>query len=360
MPPKTSSAPNRDEDDSSESGTQEPTDAAGAGEGSSTRASPDAGILPPAPAGGAADVGEFMRAMTAMMETFSRQIVTTPGVASATPMSLPRPRLSVPTPTYAGYSDGKSVHDFLQDLDAYVAALGASEETALVQIVPIALTGDASRWRRLQRPFLSMADFRTRFREEFLPPDYEMRIRDELANRTQHPDESLLEYVRAFQELYSRAEPSASDAEKVARAIQRCHPRFTAYLRGRDFADLEALAREARTVQAGLLAELQYRPPPRAEESLEPRCAWAGRAADTHIESRTAYTAVAERGHGVTITPRALDPFAYEKRRRAANANSARVQTRGGGAVVNHRRGATGHDSRGNHDSPRFATDEVS
>ncbi|KAM7281503.1 uncharacterized protein ISCGN_006091, partial [Ixodes scapularis] len=325
MPPKTRSTPNRDEDDSSESGTQEPTDAAGAGEGSSTRASPDAGILPPAPAGGAADVGEFMRAMTAMMETFSRQIATTPG-----------------------------------DLDAYLAALGASDETALVQIVPIALTGDASRWRRLQQPFLSMADFRTRFREEFLPPDYEMRIRDELANRTQQPDESLVEYVRALQELYSRAEPSTSDAEKVARAIRQCHPRFKAYLRGRDFADLEALAREARTVQAGLLAELQYRPPPRAEESLEPRCAWAGRAADTHIESRTAYTAVAERGHGVTITPRALDPFAYEQRRRAANANSARVQTRRGGAVVNHRRGATGHDSRGNHDSPRFATDEVS
>ncbi|KAG0413297.1 hypothetical protein HPB47_009558 [Ixodes persulcatus] len=105
------------------------------------------------------------------METFSRQIATVPGVASAAPTSLPRPRLYVPTPTYAGYSDGTSVHDFLQDLDAYVAALGASDETALVQIVPIALTSDASLWRRLQRPFLLMADFRTRFREEFSPPD---------------------------------------------------------------------------------------------------------------------------------------------------------------------------------------------
>ncbi|KAG0413298.1 hypothetical protein HPB47_009559 [Ixodes persulcatus] len=141
-----------------------------------------------------------------------------------------------------------------------------------------------------------------------------MRIRDEVANHTQHPDESLVEYVRALQELYSRAEPSASDAEKVARAIRQCHPRFKTYLRGRDFADLEALAREARTVQAGLLAELQYHPPPRAEESLEPRCTWGGRAADTHIESRTAYTAVAERGHGVAIMPRALDHFAYEQR----------------------------------------------
>ncbi|KAG0410095.1 hypothetical protein HPB47_012788 [Ixodes persulcatus] len=66
----------------------------------------------------------------------------------------------------------------------------------------------------MQRPFLSMADFRARFTEEFLPPDYEMRIRDELASRTQHPEESLVVYIRALQELYSRAEPTASGAEK--------------------------------------------------------------------------------------------------------------------------------------------------
>ncbi|KAM7281238.1 uncharacterized protein ISCGN_006318, partial [Ixodes scapularis] len=285
---------------------------------SGSRAPPETGTSPPAsPATeGVLDAGELMRAMTRMMDAMSRQMGTAPSVASAAPLPMPRPRLSVPTPTYSGYSDGKSVHDFLQDLDAYVTALGASDATALLQIVPIALTGDAARWRRLQTPFQSMADFRARFREEFLPPDYEMRIRDELASRTQHPDESLVEYIRALQELYSRAEPSAPNAEKVARAIRQCHPRFKAYLRGRDFADLEALAREARTVQAGLLAELQYRPPPRAEESLEPGCAWTGRAADGYVESQTAYVAVADRGNGGAIPPRALDPFGFEQRRR--------------------------------------------
>ncbi|CAN7974832.1 unnamed protein product, partial [Ixodes persulcatus] len=294
-----------------------------------------------------------MRAMTRMMDAMSRQMGTAPSVASAVPLSMTRPRLNVPTPTYSGYSDGKSVHDFLQDLDAYVTALGASDVTALLQIVPIALTGDAARWRRLQTPFQSMADFRARFREEFLPPDYEIRIRDELATRTQHPDESLVEYVRALQELYSRAEPSAPNAEKVPRAIRQCHPRIKAYLRGRDFADLEALAREARTVQAGLLAEMQYRPPPRAEESFEPGCAWTGRAADGYIESHTAYVAVADRGNGGAIPPRALDSFGFEQRRRVASANSAGAQPRRGDGAADYRGDATRYDACGNDNSAR-------
>ena len=324
-----------------------------AGEGTSGQANAAVALEPPAPALGAGDVSELMHAMTAMFATFSERMGLAPRVANPTPTPVPRPRLSVPTPTYSGYSDGTSVHDFLQDLDAYIAALGASDETALIQIVPIALTGDAARWRRMQRPFHSMADFRARFREEFLPPDYEMRIRDELASRTQHPDESLVEYIRALQELYSRAEPTASDAEKVARAVRQCHPRFKAYLRGRDFADLEALAREARTVQAGLLAELQYRPPPRAEESLEPGCAWTGRGAGACDDSRMPYVAVTEHRSGEIAVPRALDPFAFEQRRRAANAGSSRAHPRRGGGVADHHGVATHYEGRGNHDAWR-------
>lgn len=75
-----------------------------------------------------------------------------------------------------------------------------------------------------------MANFRTRFREEFLLSDYKMQIRDELASRTQHTDESLVEYVCTLQKLYSRAKPSMPNVEEVARAICQCHPRFKAYL----------------------------------------------------------------------------------------------------------------------------------
>ncbi|KAM7281078.1 uncharacterized protein ISCGN_006234 [Ixodes scapularis] len=140
---------------------------------SGSRAPPETETSPPAsPATeGVIDAGELMCVMTRMIDAMSRQMGTAPSVASAALLPIPRPQLNVPTPTYSGYSDAKSVHDFLQDLNAYVTALGASDVTALLQIVPIALTGDAARWRRLQTPFQSMADFRARFREEFVPPD---------------------------------------------------------------------------------------------------------------------------------------------------------------------------------------------
>lgn len=85
-------------------------------------------------------------------------------------------------------------------------------------------------------------------------------------------DESLLEYVWAMQELYERAGQEAAGTIKVARACRQCHSHFRLYLRGQSFLKLEALAQEARVVQADLLAELAYRLPPRPQESLELGC----------------------------------------------------------------------------------------
>ncbi|KAG0444612.1 hypothetical protein HPB47_013595 [Ixodes persulcatus] len=189
------------------------------------------------------------------------------------------------------------------------------------EILPIALVEDAARWWRLQEPPSSMAAFHERFRSEFLPPDYERRVREELNTRTQHPDESLLEYVRAIQELYSRADPAASHSDQVSRVIRQCHPSSKPYLRGRSFDTLEALAREARVVQADLLAELRYAPPPRPEESLEPCCAFAGSQSPTPRVETASVSAVVRRKAREVVSARALDPFSYEHRRRAGREN---------------------------------------
>ncbi|KAG0441647.1 hypothetical protein HPB47_015896 [Ixodes persulcatus] len=61
------------------------------------------------------------------------------------------------------------------------------------------------------------------------------------------------------------------------------------------------------------------------KESLEPGCAWTGRGAGACDDSRSPYVAVTGRRSGETAVPRALDPFAFEQRRRAANAGSSRA-----------------------------------
>lgn len=267
----------------------------------------------------AVDTASVLLQVTNLVAALTQQMSA---VQNSSHSSCP-PRLGsgVVIPTYSGYSDRKSVSDFLLELETYQKASGAPDDAVLRQVLPVALVGAAARWWRLQKPFSSMAEFRKRFGEEFFPPDYAMRVREELVRRTQGAEESLIEFVRAIQELYSRADPGASEEDKVSRVIRQSHPIFRPYLRGRVFESLDALAREARVIQADLLSELQYRPPPRPEESVEPGCAWAGVCSPVprgrEVESMVVD---AERRPGSAndfALPRALDPFSFEQRRRA-------------------------------------------
>ncbi|KAG0429693.1 hypothetical protein HPB47_023389, partial [Ixodes persulcatus] len=154
------------------------------------------------------------------------------------------PRLRLEIPKYAGYADTKSVADFLLELRDYQEASGISEVALLARALPT---------------------------------------------------------------LYDRAEPNASPAERIARVIRQSHPQFHPYLRGHSFSNLDVMARAASQIQADIMAELDYRPPPQSEDSLEPSCAWSG---------RTPYRGAADGRaqyplHHPAMMPRALDPHAY-------------------------------------------------
>ncbi|XP_042150527.1 uncharacterized protein LOC121046904 [Ixodes scapularis] len=202
------------------------------------------------------------------------------------PVPTPRTgtlRLHAEIPKYSGNADKKWVADFLDELREYRAVSEMSEVELLSRVLPIALTGSAATWRRRQPPFSTLQDFSKQFKNEFLPPDYSARMLDELRARTQHRDESLVEFVRALQTLYDRADPSASDSDKVSRAMRQSHPQFHPYLRGRVFRSLDELAQAAHQIQADVLAELRYRPPPPPEACLEPSCCHLETALDSAI-----------------------------------------------------------------------------
>lgn len=171
------------------------------------------------------------------------------------------PQLHLPVPTYKGHTDPKSVAYFLQELADYRSAEGLTEAEVLQRILAVSLKGSAARWRRRQTSD-SWAQFEDQLRIEFLPLDYVVRLKDELCARTQGAQESLIEYIRSFQELHERADPTALDTEKVTRAIRQCHPQFQPFLRGRSFANLDEMAKEASNIEASMLAERLYHPPP--------------------------------------------------------------------------------------------------
>ncbi|KAH8040124.1 hypothetical protein HPB51_009380 [Rhipicephalus microplus] len=228
------------------------------------------------------------------------------------------PQPSVPSslrvllPEYSGYSDRISATEYLEALHQQVALL--SDSIMLGSVLPVSLTAQAARWYRLVgHQARSMEEFRALFYSEFLPPEYERRIRRELKLRTQHPDESLIEYVRALQELYLLADPTASDAEKVERAIRQAHPTFAAYLRSARYRDLNELASDAKRIQGDILAARAYCPPPPPSASLEPRRAWAGRDSSHWGSPKHEAASAARDRDALDVSDRALDPYSYAR-----------------------------------------------
>ncbi|XP_077507578.1 uncharacterized protein LOC144118533 [Amblyomma americanum] len=182
--------------------------------------------------------------------------------------------------TYTGYHDSTGANEYLDRLPHYHQVTGIADAAMLARVVPVSLTEQASAWYRLAgNRARTMEEFCASFRDEFLPANYEWSLRRELELRTQHPDESLLEYVRAMDELYRLADPPATNTDKVERVTRQAHPIFRAYLRGDRFRDLDELAAEAKRIQGDILTARAYRPPPPASLSLELRCAWNGSSA---------------------------------------------------------------------------------
>ncbi|KAH7974381.1 hypothetical protein HPB49_014701 [Dermacentor silvarum] len=206
----------------------------------------------------------------------------------------PGPRIGVPIPTYSGYGDQMSTNVFLLALRQYEQATGMRKSAVLERVLPVALVGQAARWYRLVGHTASTMD--------------EFHAEGVGTIRTQAPDESLVEYVRAMQELFEYAGPSASNTERVERVIRQSHPTFALYVRSSRCRDLNELAAESRRVQAEILAARAYRPPPPPSESLEPSCAWHGSG-----RTNSEHAAMPGRSAGATapfeISDRALDPY---------------------------------------------------
>ncbi|KAH8040481.1 hypothetical protein HPB51_011177 [Rhipicephalus microplus] len=94
-----------------------------------------------------------------------------------------------------------------------------TNETLLLRILPVILSGTATCWRRHQC-FNSRFHFGQLFGAKYLSPEYVTCMEDELRRRTQAEDESLQEYTGSLLKLYDHADLLASDAKRVTRPVR--------------------------------------------------------------------------------------------------------------------------------------------
>lgn len=112
-------------------------------------------------------------------------------------------------------------------------------------------------WWRLQSSFQPWVNFKQSFRKELLLLGYKSHILWELDLRTQHPNESLIEYVWATQELYCRSSLQMLESEQVTCQLRQSHLQFCLFLHNWQYFSFDDVTHNAHSIQESMLAKLQ-------------------------------------------------------------------------------------------------------
>jgi len=71
-------------------------------------------------------------------------------------------------PLYKGFSDPKTPHDFILELDKFQTILAYSDRDMLFRVIPMVLYGEACQWfRSVQISFSDFYDFKRRLTQRF-------------------------------------------------------------------------------------------------------------------------------------------------------------------------------------------------
>ncbi|KAH8028130.1 hypothetical protein HPB51_013177 [Rhipicephalus microplus] len=138
-----------------------------------------------------------------------------------------------------------SPEEFLERLENFCLVTGVAADKRLTHVVPAALEGGAKLWWRFVRGFDSWEQFTAAFRSELSSIDAKRRVKAELEQRTQHPEENLKEFIYAIATFYDRIGEEVSEAEKVQRVLRQMHPQLQDLAEGHAYNDLAELVKAA-------------------------------------------------------------------------------------------------------------------
>lgn len=182
------------------------------------------------------------------------------------------PRL--PLPSYHGHADEKTPNEFLSELERFGVAQNIEPNDVVLRVVPVALTGAAQRWWEFMGGFTEWTLFKEALQTEFGSVNYTTLLKRELDARSQHPAEPLSAYVQAIAGYYDRIGERVDEATKLKRVLDQMHPEFRRFIRGHTYTSLRELVEAGPQIQAEILRDRLYRPPPPADWSIERSLAW--------------------------------------------------------------------------------------
>lgn len=181
------------------------------------------------------------------------------GIAEARPATVTAPAAM---PKFEGFRDLQSPQEFLDKVENFCVAADIPTGDRVRRVIATALEGSAKLWYRFAGPFESWDGFAEAFKKEFASIDEKLRLKQELDERTQHPQENLREFIYVVAAYYERIGENVLDSEKVDRVLRQMHPDLQDLAAGSTFKDLKELAAAADGLMERARRRQQYRPPP--------------------------------------------------------------------------------------------------
>lgn len=169
---------------------------------------------------------------------------------------------------------GPSIASFLERVEELRRARGVSHQELYESAVDL-FAGSVLVWyRSVASRINSWHQLTKELREVFQPADYDLRLHQEIFNRTQGDQEPVDLYIAAVEGLFSRLSISVPESTRLAQIYNNLHPQLKDRLALSDIQTLDQLRSLGRRAEAGRLSMTRPRPLPRNETILEPDLAY--------------------------------------------------------------------------------------
>lgn len=202
--------------------------------------------------------------------------IAPPSTVTPSPYALKPVPVSAWGIKFSGNAAEQSVNAFLERVSELKCARNSNDALLFRSAIDL-FTGPALIWYRANRDLYSCwKELAEALRSEFLIPDYDDKLFEEIKRRTQGPAESIGIYTAIMHNLFARLSTKVSETMQLKIILKNLTPFYQTQLGLVDITSLTQLLRLGKQLEARKASVEAYVPPPLRVKSIEPDLAYLG------------------------------------------------------------------------------------
>lgn len=171
---------------------------------------------------------------------------------------------------FSGNPKEMSVNAFIERINELKVARNSNDRLLFASAIDL-FTGNAAIWYRANKDtFADWSELMVGLRSEFLSPEYDEHLFEEIKHRTQGPNESIGIYVSVMKNLFARLCTSVPESTRLKILMRNLAPFYQTQLGLVDITSIAQLLQFGKQLEARRAFVEAYVPPPSRGKSLEP------------------------------------------------------------------------------------------